>query len=255
MPPPRTERHSISRAAVRQRSEVVYEIPQQARADMRVPARIYADAELLAEMLQGDTLEQLTNVATLPGIAGYVYGMPDMHQGYGFPVGAVAATAADQGVISPGGVGFDINCGVRLLALPVMRKELGGHLEGLLEQFAAAIPAGAGRQGALTLQDDELDAVLERGCEYLIRERGLGWEADLAHIESGGCLADADAGKVSTRAKERGRGQLGTLGSGNHFLELQWVDRIADEKGAAALGLRKEQLTVLIHTGSRGLGH
>jgi tRNA-splicing ligase RtcB len=235
--------------------ENVWEIPSSFRSDMRVPARVYANEGLLAGMLSGEALVQLVNVCTLPGVTGCVYGMPDMHDGYGFPVGGVAATAMPDGVISPGGVGFDINCGVRLLALPLAKKDLGARHEALVHEMARSVPSGVGRGGEWEMDSGQLDNVLAEGCRYLVRQRGLGYEEDLAHCESSGALPGADPDKVSLRARERGRGQLGTMGAGNHFVELQVVDRVLDSNLAAALGLEEGQLTVLIHTGSRGLGH
>jgi tRNA-splicing ligase RtcB len=222
---------------------------------MRVPARIYADDELLEAMVAGEAVTQLVNVTTLPGVHGPVYGMPDMHEGYGFPVGGVAATRLPDGAISPGGVGFDINCGVRLLALPLSHEQIGDRLEAFVHELSRSVPSGTGRGGRTRLDDPALDAVLTRGSEYLVRGRGEGTEHDLAHTESGGCLPGADPAKVSARAKDRGRGQLGSLGAGNHFLEVQRVETIADAAAARAFGLSAGQATVLIHTGSRGLGH
>ena len=235
--------------------ECCWEIPASTRADMRVPARIYADETLLEAILAGEAVAQLVNVATLPGIVGYAYGMPDMHEGYGFPVGGVAATRLPDGVISPGGVGFDINCGVRLLATGLPLAALGERREALVHEISRAVPTGTGRGGAWRLTDDEMDAVLTRGSEYLVRERGFGCAADLAHTESGGALPGADPRAVSPRARDRGRAQLGSLGAGNHFLELQVVDRILDAPAARAFGLREGEVTALIHCGSRGLGH
>ena len=232
-----------------------FEIARSFRPGMRVPARLYADESLLTAMLTGDAIGQLLNVATLPGVSGCVYGMPDMHEGYGFPVGGVAAMSMPDGVVSPGGVGFDINCGVRLLSVPLTLGELGDRLEELVHEISRAIPSGPGRGGPWELTAEELARVLARGSAYLVRERGFGVEADLAHTESGGCLEDADATQVSQRAKDRGRAQLGTIGGGNHFIEVQEVEKIVDPRAATALGLSPGQVTVLIHTGSRGLGH
>ncbi|HLV78867.1 MAG TPA: RtcB family protein [Chthonomonadaceae bacterium] len=245
----------VRREDVRKISADLYEVPQSARADMRVPARVYADEELLAAMVAGETLTQLSNVATLPGVTGYVYGMPDMHEGYGFPVGGVAAMELPDGVVSPGGVGFDINCGVRLLTTPLRRKDLGERATDLVHEISRNVPAGAGKEGPLRLPDSELDQVLAQGSPFLVRKKGLGVEADITHTESQGCLPGADPSKVSQRAKDRGRDQLGTMGSGNHFVEVQQVDEIFDAEAAKAMGLSKGQVTVLIHSGSRGLGH
>jgi tRNA-splicing ligase RtcB len=181
--------------------------------------------------------------------------MPDMHEGYGFPVGGVAGTLLPDGVISPGGIGFDINCGVRLLASPLRFPDIESGLQTLVHELSRNIPTGYGRHGRLSLSSDELDRVLHEGCKYIVRERKLGLEEDLERIESHGSLPGADASKVSERAKQRGEDQLGTLGGGNHFLEVQRVDAIFDETAAQAFGLFLGQLTVLIHTGSRGLGH
>ncbi len=236
-------------------SDAVYEIPKGAREGMHVPARIIADATLMAQIERDHSIQQLLNVTTLPGAWGRVVGMPDMHEGYGFPVGGVAATLAPDGVISPGGIGFDINCGVRLLTSRLRREQVAGVLEEFVHQLSRSIPTGYGRHGRLALSEDELDHVLDEGCRYVVGTLHLGTEADLERIESGGCLRGADASKVTVRAKQRGQDQLGTLGGGNHFIEVQEVDTIFDEDAARALGLFLGQLTVLIHTGSRGLGH
>jgi tRNA-splicing ligase RtcB (3'-phosphate/5'-hydroxy nucleic acid ligase) len=236
--------------------EQLWEIPASARADMRVPARLFADRDLLAAIERDRSLEQLVNVATLPGIVGAALAMPDIHQGYGFPVGGVAATEPPDGVVSPGGVGYDINCGVRLLALPIGVEELGDRRTPLVHEFSRRIPVGAGGRGSREgVRGASLERVLELGPRALLEELGIGSEEDLELTESGGCLEGADPRSVSARAKERGKDQIGTLGSGNHFLELQRVDRVYDRAGARACGLREGQLTILIHSGSRGLGH
>ena len=229
---------------LRQLSEVLWELP--ATGAMRVPARVFADRELLAAMDGDRSLEQIQNVATLPGVTVAALAMPDVHQGYGFPVGGVAATELPDGVVSPGGVGYDINCGVRLLALPLTDAELGGRRESLVHELSRSIPAGAGKTKGRTAT---LDEVLEHGPAVRAADE------DLEHTESRGCLPGADAGAVSERAKERGAGQLGTMGSGNHFVEVQRVARVFDDEAADAFGLREDQVTVLIHSGSRGLGH
>ncbi len=234
--------------------ETLWEIPVGTRPGMRVPARVFADEELLAAIVGDRSLEQLENVATLPGIVEAALAMPDIHQGYGFPVGGVAAMELPDGVVSPGGVGYDINCGVRLLALPLSAAELGGRREPLVHELSRAIPAGAGKHGPLALSTTELDEVLREGPRVLVA-RGIGREEDLGHTESEGCLPGADPAAVSARAHERGAGQLGTLGAGNHFIELQRIDHIFDAEVAEAFGLADGQLTVLIHSGSRGLGH
>jgi tRNA-splicing ligase RtcB len=233
---------------------LIREIPASAREDMRVPVRIYADDELWRQIADDRSLEQAVNVATLPGVIGCVYAMPDVHEGYGFPVGGVAATRAADGVISPGGVGYDINCGVRLLASELDVVGARPHLEAAVHDLSRSIPSGPARHSRLDLGTAELDRVLQEGCRYLL-ERGLAVPADIATIEASGALPGADASKVSVRAKQRGHDQLGTIGSGNHFVEVQVVDEVFDATAAATYGLRTGQVTVLIHTGSRGLGH
>ncbi|HXG77072.1 MAG TPA: RtcB family protein [Gaiellaceae bacterium] len=231
--------------------ETTWEIPASAREDMRVPARVFADEEILAE-IEGDlSLEQLQNVATLPGVVGAAIAMPDIHQGYGFPVGGVAATELPDGVVSPGGVGYDINCGVRLLALPLTEAELGGRREALVHEISRAVPAGAGKHGRLGLRGAALGEVLREGPRALPGVR----PEDVERTESEGRLEGADPAAVSERARERGRDQLGTMGSGNHFVEVQAVDEIVDARTAEVFGLALGQVTVLIHSGSRGLGH
>lgn len=236
-------------------SDVLYEIDRKARPSMRVPARILADADLLGPMLLDQSLVQLVNVTTLPGVVGFVIGMPDMHEGYGFPVGGVAATVVPDGAISPGGIGFDINCGVRLLATRLRHPEHAALVEPLVHELSRSIPTGFGRHGRLALSEDALDAVLEGGCRHVVRGLGLGQEEDLERIEAHGRLEDADASMVSQRAKERGHDQLGTLGGGNHFLEVQVVDEVYDTAAASIFGLAPGAMTILLHTGSRGLGH
>ena len=232
----------------------LWRIPPDARPGMRVPGLVVADESLMASMRSDAALEQLANGATLPGIVRASLAMPDLHQGYGLPVGGVVATDADTGVVSPGAIGFDINCGVRLLGSGLEASEAAGRMPALIDALFAAIPAGVGSRGSLALEPDDLDAVLERGAAWAV-ERGCGVPDDLERIESNGRLAGADPARVSARALERGRRQLGTLGSGNHFLEIQVVDEVYDAAVAARLGVRRGQLTVMIHTGSRGLGH
>src|SRR5665647_2124490 len=231
-----------------------YEISLSSRADMRVPARIFADPVLLAEM-GGEAITQLINVTTLPGVVDCVYGMPDMHEGYGFPVGGVAATLLPDGVVSPGGVGFDINCGVRLLATPLTRAELGEGHQALTHEISRSIPSGMGHGGRWRLSDVELDGVLATGSGFLVRDKGYGLEEDLDNTESRGCITEAGTAAVSSRARERGRSQLGTIGAGNHFIEIQQVEEVLEPTVAAAFGLARDQIVILIHTGSRGLGH
>ena len=239
----------------RQVDEVVWELRSDARADMRVPARVFADRELIGQIAADRSLEQLQNVATLPGITGAALAMPDIHQGYGFPVGGVAATELPDGIVSPGGVGYDINCGVRLLALPLTAGELGGRTEALVHDISRRVPVGAGHGGALKLKGRAFDRVLVQGPRILLAEHGIGTQEDVEHTESEGCLEGGDPATVSERARVRGADQLGTLGSGNHFLELQRVAKVLDPRAAEAFGLGEEQVTVLIHSGSRGFGH
>jgi tRNA-splicing ligase RtcB (3'-phosphate/5'-hydroxy nucleic acid ligase) len=239
----------------RQVDEVVWELRSDARADMRVPARVFADRELIEQIAADRSLEQLENVATLPGITGAALAMPDIHQGYGFPVGGVAATEPPDGIVSPGGVGYDINCGVRLLALPLTVGELGGRTEALVHDISRRVPVGAGHGGALKLKGLAFDRVLVQGPRILLAEHGIGTQEDVEHTESEGCLEGGDPATVSERARVRGADQLGTLGSGNHFLEVQRVAKVLDSRAAEAFGLGEEQVTVLIHSGSRGFGH
>jgi tRNA-splicing ligase RtcB (3'-phosphate/5'-hydroxy nucleic acid ligase) len=250
-----SETGRLAAHGLRQVDETLWEIPAQARADMRVPARIFADEQLLEQIAGDRSLEQLQNVATLPGIVDAALAMPDIHQGYGFPVGGVAATEPPDGVVSPGGVGYDINCGVRLLVLPLIAPELGARREPLVHEISRRVPVGAGHGGSLRLAGAAFDRVLVQGPSILVAEHGIGVPQDVERTESEGCLAGADPATVSERARARGANQLGTLGSGNHFIELQCVARVLDPVAAEAFGLRQEQLTVLIHSGSRGFGH
>jgi tRNA-splicing ligase RtcB len=232
-----------------------WRIPPDARPGMRVPGIVYADAELMALIRRDASLEQVANAATLPGIVRASMAMPDIHQGYGLPVGGVVATDARHGVISPGGVGYDINCGVRLLRTRLGREDVAPRLEVLMDALAAAIPAGVGSRGRLRISPhDERRGAVQKGARWAV-EQGYGEADDLARIESHGTIAGADPDAVSSRAYERGRGQLGTLGSGNHFLEVQVVDEIRAPEVAGALGLEPGLVTIMIHTGSRGLGH
>ena len=223
---------------------------------MRVPGVVFASAALLPDQAQDQTLQQVVNVATLPGIVEASYAMPDLHWGYGFPIGGVAATDPELGgVVSPGGVGFDISCGIRLLTSTVTRAEAADRVPRLMGRLSEVIPTGMGRGGVLpSVGPSDLESVLVGGSRSVV-ERGYGEPDDLTFCEDGGSVAGADPGAVGPRALERGRGQLGSLGSGNHFLEVQAVDRIYDTKVAEAYGLRPDLLCVMIHSGSRGLGH
>ena len=235
--------------------DYTYEIPKSHRPDMRVPARIYMDEEMMADILEDRAVWQLINISTLPGIKKYAFAMPDIHQGYGFPIGGVAATAIDEGgVISPGGIGYDINCGVRLLVANMTAAELHPYIEKVATRLFHKIPSGVGKGGKLKFKMGELDSILKYGAKRMV-ELGYGTESDLEFCEENGYMEVADPRLVSERAKKRGSDQLGTLGSGNHFLEVQEIDEIYDEKAAQAFGLRKGHVTVMIHCGSRGLGH
>ncbi|MBS7287715.1 MAG: RtcB family protein [Candidatus Freyarchaeota archaeon] len=222
---------------------------------MRVPARIFANEELLDGMKKDQTLVQAMNVACLPGIQKVSVALPDAHQGYGFPIGGVAAVDFEEdGVVSPGGVGYDINCGVRLLRTNLLKDDVTPKLKELLSILFREIPSGVGSEGKIRMSSSELDDVLESGVNWAI-EKGLGWEEDRLYCEEEGCLKNADASRVSSKARGRGSPQLGTLGSGNHFLEVQYVEQVYDEEAAKQMKLFEGQITVLIHTGSRGLGH
>ncbi len=244
----------ITKKMMKKISPVLWEIPKSYREDMNVPARVFASEEMLDDVFNDRSLEQLVNVATLRGIVGSAYVMPDAHEGYGFPIGGVAATKYPEGVISPGGIGYDINCGVRLLKSDIKITEIKDKLESLAREIFSQIPSGVGRGGELKLSIQELDEVLKKGAKWML-EKNYATPEDIKHIESNGCLENADPNTVSEHAKKRGSDQLGTLGAGNHFVEVGFVEEIYDEKIAQAFGLFKNQVTVLIHTGSRGLGH
>ena len=234
--------------------EYIWELPQSFREDMRVPARLFGDKELFDAAFQDRTVMQLANAATLPGIVGYAMAMPDFHQGYGFPIGGVAATRVDTGVISPGGVGYDINCGVRLLGTHLEREEVAPYLRDLTDALYRACPSGVGGKGRERVSGRELDELLTQGARWALK-RGLARQEDVTRTEEGGCLAGADPDQVSDRAKERGRPQVGSLGAGNHFLEIDVVEEIYAPEAADAFGLWEGQVVVQIHCGSRGFGH
>lgn len=235
-------------------SEHEWEIPQSFRADMRAPVRIFATRALLEQIAGDKSLEQAVNAATLPGLVGHVVVMPDMHQGYGFPIGGVAATEFPQGVVSPGAIGYDINCGVRLLASSIEAGAAAPHLDDLVTRLDRYCPSGVGTGGVVHLNLPELERVLRDGSRWALAN-GYASEQDLARTEEGGCLEGAKPARVSERAKQRGRDQLGSMGAGNHFVEVDVVDEIFDPGTAAAFGLRAGCLVVQIHCGSRGLGH
>jgi tRNA-splicing ligase RtcB len=232
----------------------LWRIPPDARPGMRVPALVVADDALMTAIQSDASLEQIANGATLPGVVKAALAMPDIHQGYGLPVGGVVATDAEAGVVSPGAIGFDINCGVRLLRTGLAAADVMPRLPALVDALYAAIPTGVGARSTVSLSMRELAAVLEQGAAWAV-SRGHGEHADLERIESGGQLPGARSDVVSARARERGIRQLGSLGSGNHFIELQIVDEIHDAHVADDLGVRLGALTIMIHTGSRGLGH
>lgn len=235
-------------------SDYEWEIPQSYRADMRAPVRLFATRKLLEKVMEDKSLEQAVNAATLPGLVGHVIVMPDMHQGYGFPIGGVAATKLPDGVISPGAIGYDINCGVRLLSTQIRLEEAQPRLDDLASALNRHCPSGVGSTGGIKVSGEELDRVLRDGSRWA-QKKGFATEQDLIRTEEGGCLAGADPGAVSKRARERGRDQLGTLGAGNHFIEVDVVDQVFDPAAAQTMGLMKGSLVVQIHCGSRGFGH
>lgn len=224
------------------------------RSDMRVPARIWASEKMLDDILGDKSLEQAINVATLPGIVKAALVMPDVHEGYGFPIGGVAAMRWPDGVISPGGIGYDINCGVRLLKSEFSFNDVQTHLSSLARGLYHEVPSGVGRGGSIKLNNHELDRVLKDGVQWAIKQ-GFGEPADAYYLESSGTLANADPSAVSDHAKKRGRDQLGTMGAGNHFVEVDKVAEIFDPGTAKTFGLSQDQIVILIHCGSRGLGH
>lgn len=231
-----------------------YRIPKTNFPFMRVDGIVYADENLLEAIKSDKTIEQIANTASLPGIVGYSLGMPDAHQGYGFAIGGVAAVDLKEGVVSPGGIGYDINCGVRLLSTDLEFDDVKSKIEELVKQLFHEIPSGTGRGGDLKLSYAELDEVMKLGIDWAIQNK-FALPEDKDFIEEYGRLPNANPDMVSNKAKERGRDQLGTLGSGNHFAEVQIVQEIFDEETAKSFGLHKNQVVVLIHTGSRGLGH
>jgi tRNA-splicing ligase RtcB len=232
-----------------------WRIPQRYRPEMRVPGMVYADDELIEQIKADNSLQQVANVATLPGIVGHSLAMPDIHWGYGFPVGGVAATDAEKGVVSPGGIGFDINCGVRMLATDLQQNQIKGQVDRLADELFRNLPSGVGGEGMRKLTKDEMHQIMQRGSAWAIEE-GYGFAEDLENTEENGCLASANPDAVSQKAIQRGINQLGSLGSGNHFCEVQVVEHIYDEQAAQALGIgEKGQIVATIHCGSRGFGH
>jgi tRNA-splicing ligase RtcB len=236
-------------------SEYVWELPAAYRDDMQVPARLYASDPIIEAALSDQSLEQLVNTATLPGLVQYALAMPDIHQGYGFPIGGVIASRTRDGVISPGGVGFDINCGVRVLASGLTYEEAEPHLPDLATALYQNCPSGVGKGGStLKLSDKAFDRLLHQGAEWA-RKEGYATPEDVARTEESGQLRGADASKVSQRAWERGITQVGTLGAGNHFIEVDLIDQVFDEEAARAMGLTEGCIAAQIHCGSRGFGH
>ncbi len=232
----------------------VYEVPKTYKIGMRVPGRIFASENLIMAASEDKAIEQVANVACLPGIVKASFAMPDIHWGYGFPIGGVAATRVEGGVVSPGGVGFDISCGVRLLRSNIMVDDVRTRIKEITHELASAIPKGLGVTGRIQLTRSELNKVLSQGAAWCVAN-GYGWPQDLETIEHNGTYKKADPEAVSEHAQNRGLKQLGTLGSGNHFVEVQEVKEVYDQKAADALALSIGQLVVMIHSGSRGLGH
>ncbi|MBM4465980.1 MAG: RtcB family protein [Chloroflexi bacterium] len=244
----------INKKDMKRVEEYVYEIPKSFRADMRVPARLYADEELLEAALEDRSVEQLVNTATLPGVVKYTLAMPDIHQGYGPPIGGVIPLRTSDGIISPGAVGYDINCGVRLLRSNILAEEVKPIMDDIVNALFRGVPSGVGRSGDVRLSHQQMDDVLEKGSAWAVSQ-GYGTKDDLEHTEERGGMAGAEARAVDPKAKKRGRDQLGTLGSGNHFVEVAEVEEVYDPEVAEAFGLFVGQMVVWVHSGSRGLGH
>src|SRR5215467_1288626 len=233
----------------------IWEVSKDFQPGMKVPARIYADEDLISKMKTDRTIQQCVNVTHLDGICKYAITMPDGHEGYGFPIGGVAATDYDEGLISPGGVGYDINCGVRLIRTNLTETEVKPHLAKLVDTIFNFIPSGLGSKGQIKLSTMELDKAVTDGLDWAL-DKGYAWPEDPKTIEEEGCMEAADSGKVSNSAKSRGAPQLGSLGSGNHFIEIERANKIFDKRVADSFGITREgQILILIHTGSRGYGH
>jgi len=244
----------LSKSDFEKISDWLWEIPKSFRPDMRVPARTYISEKMLEESFKDKSLEQLVNITALPGIQKYALAMPDMHEGYASPIGGVAAIRTSDGIISPGMCGYDINCGMKLLKSEYSEKEIRPYLESLATEIQKEVPSGLGRGRQIKLSIRQIDEILEGGIPHLVGE-GYGEKEDIENCEDSGKLEWADASAVSSHAKNRGRDQVGTLGSGNHFLELQKVEEFFDKETAQKFGLFKDQIVVMIHCGSRGLGH
>ncbi|MBN1121773.1 MAG: RtcB family protein [Anaerolineae bacterium] len=234
--------------------DYVWEIPASFRDDMQVPARLYASDRLLEAALGDESVDQLVNTATLPGLVKYSLAMPDIHQGYGFPIGGVIASRTGDGVISPGGVGYDINCGVRVLSSGIEAEDIVPFLSELASTLYRNCPSGVGKGGNVKLNDKQFKSLLHEGSSWALKA-GYALPEDVRRTEEQGCLKAADAGKVSSRALSRGIGQVGTLGAGNHFIEVDIVDEVFDANAADAMGLVRGRVAVQVHTGSRGFGH
>jgi tRNA-splicing ligase RtcB len=236
-------------------SDNVWEVPTAYNRHMRVPARIYADRHLLDAMMRDDTLTQAVNITQLPGLLKYSVTLPDGHQGYGFPIGGVGAFTMDEGIITPGGVGYDINCGVRLMRTDLTFKEVDEKKTELINEIFKLVPCGVGVGSKLRLSTSELERAISEGIQWAV-DKGFGWDRDASHSEEGGGMEEANPDKVSHRALKRGSSQLGTLGAGNHFLEIAKVDKVFDQKAAKVYGITgPDQVVVWVHTGSRGFGH
>jgi tRNA-splicing ligase RtcB len=244
----------VQKSDLQRINDTLWELPADFRSDMRVPARVFADHRLIDAILEDRTAEQLVNMSTLPGAVGWAAAMPDAHQGYGFCIGGVLATELPDGVISPGGVGYDINCGVRLLRTQLDESQIAPHMSDLMSTINQNCPSGVGKGGSLRMNHSELDQLLVEGANWML-QRGYARREDLEHTESGGQIPGADPGSVSHRAKQRGTSQVGTLGAGNHFIEVDVVDEIYDQDVADIMGIRPGLVMVQIHTGSRGFGH
>ncbi len=231
----------------------IWEIPTKYKDGMRVPGRLFVSERMLKDVEEG-AIEQIANVATLPGIRKYSMAMPDVHLGYGFPIGGVAAFGEEDGIISPGGVGFDINCGVRLIRTNLTKKDVEGKIKDLVDLLFREVPSGVGSESRIRLSKDDFEEIFHRGVRWAV-ENGYGVERDIEFCEENGSMKGAKSSAISQKAMDRGRQQLGTLGSGNHFLEIQYVAEIYDEDAAKTFGLFKDQLVVMVHCGSRGFGH
>ncbi|MFQ6011062.1 MAG: RtcB family protein, partial [Nitrososphaerales archaeon] len=236
-------------------SDVLWEIPKSYKEGMLTPARVFATKKIIQEMDE-QVYDQLTNVATLPGLVNHALCMPDGHSGYGFPIGGVAAMDVEHGVISPGGIGFDINCGMRLVLTNLTANDVKPHLKKLVDELYQKVPAGVGSRGFVKLSHNEFKEAVEYGAKWCV-EKGYGWEEDLKRIEEDGCMKGADSSKISIRSIQRGVDQIGTLGSGNHYLEVQVVkpEFIFDQEAAKTLGIFPNQVVIMFHCGSRGFGH